>query len=303
MSKTLLVTGSTGKQGGAVVRALQGSDFEILALTRNVSSSSAQKLTHLSSNIKLLQGDLGNATAIFEKAKEISNNPIWGVFSIQVCANVMGTGGEIEEKQGKDLVDASIAADVKFFVYTSVDRGGSKSDAIPTPVPHWACKQRIETHLKENASRNGMEFTILRPTAFMEILSNDFNGKLMATMWRTVLKEKPLQMVATKDIGWFAAQAFKYPDQSSGKSLSLAGTEVTFQQANEIFRQKFGRDLPSTFGIVSHVLLRMAKELSLMLTWMKEEGTAADVEGCRRLHPEMLDLGAWLETESAFKSC
>lgn len=301
MSRTILVTGATGKQGGSVVRALQGTDFEILALTRNTSSPSAQKLASSSSRIKLIQGDLDNVPAIFDNAKNITSSPIWGVYSVQ--AKVAGPDKSIEEKQGNALIDASIANNVEFFVYSSVDRGGDKSSTTPTPVPHWATKYRIEKHLEEKAAGTKMRYVVLRPTAFMEGLTNDFMGKAMASMWNTgIPKDKPLQMVATKDIGWFAAQAFKYPNEFAGRYLSLAGTQLTFREANTVFRNKFGKDIPQTYGVVSHLLLKTIKDVGLMFKWLKQEGTAADIEELKRLHPDLMDFGTWLETESPFAS-
>lgn len=86
MSKAILVTGATGKQGGAVVRALinADADVEILALTRNPESPSAQKLQKRSSKVKLVQGDLDQPAELFANAKKATSLPIWGVFSVQV---------------------------------------------------------------------------------------------------------------------------------------------------------------------------------------------------------------------------
>lgn len=83
----LLITGATGKQGGSVIRNLvaRNAPFEILAVTRNSQSQSAQRLTQLSSNIKLVEGDLNNPAGIFRNARQVATNPIWGVFSVQVC--------------------------------------------------------------------------------------------------------------------------------------------------------------------------------------------------------------------------
>lgn len=88
MSRTLLITGATGKQGGSVVSALLAnkSDFQILAVTRDATSASAQKLGSRSSKITLVQGDLDDAESIFQSAKAAAKQPIWGVFSVQVRA-------------------------------------------------------------------------------------------------------------------------------------------------------------------------------------------------------------------------
>lgn len=86
MSKAILISGATGKQGGSVIRALlkQKADFQILALTRDTQSNSAQKLLKLSPNVKLITGNLDKPSDIFQKAKAASSLPVWGVFSVQV---------------------------------------------------------------------------------------------------------------------------------------------------------------------------------------------------------------------------
>jgi uncharacterized protein YbjT (DUF2867 family) len=86
MSKVVLITGATGKQGGAVVNALlaspKASDFTILAVTRDAESASAKKLVE--KGCKIVQGDLHDVPGIFESAKKVTSEPIWGVFSVQV---------------------------------------------------------------------------------------------------------------------------------------------------------------------------------------------------------------------------
>ena len=85
-SRALLITGATGRQGGAVVNALlkANADFEIIALTRNAQSTSAQNLLKKSPKIKLVTGDFNSIDEVFRKAKEAANAPIWGVFNMQV---------------------------------------------------------------------------------------------------------------------------------------------------------------------------------------------------------------------------
>lgn len=85
MSRTVLITGATGKQGGSVVAALLGAEanFEILAVTRDASSSKAQNLQKQSPKIKVVQGNLDEPECIFTHAKKVTSEPFWGVFSIQ----------------------------------------------------------------------------------------------------------------------------------------------------------------------------------------------------------------------------
>jgi uncharacterized protein YbjT (DUF2867 family) len=216
----------------------------------------------------------------------------------------MGKGATVatEEAQGKSLIDLSIANKVKHFVYTSVDRGGEKSIANPTPIPHFISKHNIELHLLEKAGKNGekMSWTILRPTAFLDNFTPDFMGKGFATMFRISLKEKPLQLIAVSDIGVFAAKAFEKTDEFNAKALSLAGADITFSQANDIFEEKTGADVPTTFGFLGSAILWGVKEVGTMFQWFYTDGYGANVSELKKIHPGLLDLGAWLEKEGKF---
>jgi hypothetical protein len=88
MSRAILITGATGKQGGAVIKALLASksDFQLLAVTRDINSSSARRLLATSPQVSLVQGDLDDTDSIFKSANQASSLPIWGVFSVQTVS-------------------------------------------------------------------------------------------------------------------------------------------------------------------------------------------------------------------------
>ncbi|OAP63412.1 hypothetical protein AYL99_02639 [Fonsecaea erecta] len=305
MSKAVLITGATGKQGGSVVNALlrANADFQILALTRDAEGASAKRLLQKSPKIKLVVGNMDAADEIFAKAKVASNVPIWGVFSVQTAIG-KGANVQSEERQGKALIDAALKSGVKHFVYSSVDRGGStKSDADPTNVPHFASKYRIEQHLFEKTKNHEMDWTVLRPVAFFENLAPDFFGKVFTTSWvRTLGRKQKLQLVATSDIGFFAAEAFLKPEQYKNTKLSLAGDELTYDQFKTIFEQKVGAPLPTTFSLVAALIMWMVKDLGYMYRWFRDVGYGADISSLRQLNPELKDFATWLETESPFKN-
>lgn len=82
----ILVTGATGKQEGSLIKSLlkTNAPFQILGVTRNTQSPSAQKLLQSSQKISLVQGHPDNPAEIFKNAQSLSKTPIWGVFSVQV---------------------------------------------------------------------------------------------------------------------------------------------------------------------------------------------------------------------------
>ncbi|KAL9562931.1 hypothetical protein ACKAV7_012948 [Fusarium commune] len=273
MSRTLLVTGATGKQGGSVIAALLANqaDFNILALTRDVSSPSANKLAARSTKITLLEGNLDDTDDVFKNASKVATSPIWGVFSVQSPA-MNKTGPIIEEKQGKGLVDAALKNNVKHFVYSSVDRNGLKSIENPTDIPHFMSKHNVELHLLRRTTGTDMGWTILRPVAFMENFDGGLVGKIFASCWKLVVKSRPLQLIATADIGAFAAKAFIDTNKFVGKSISLAGDELTYDQMAAVFKEKTGSEVPLAAGILARMTLWLSKEMGTMFAFFEREG-------------------------------
>lgn len=317
MSRAILITGATGQQGGAVLNALiarQPSDFLLLAVTRNAQSPGAKRLAAKSPSVRLVEGDLNNVPGLFKSATKAAGTvPLWGVYSVQVS---MGSGVTLEGevRQGKAMIDESIKAGIKHFVYSSVDRGGNeRSWDNPTPVPHFKTKHEIEHHLRNSADRtkdrtspnasgtttNTMGWTILRPAIFMDNLAPGFAGKVFLTMLRDIIKEKPLQWVATKDIGKFAAEAFHDPETWNHRAIGLAGDELTFSQLSLAFQKVTGKPVGTTVGLLGKALKHGVSEMGTMVEWFRNEGYGADLLENKRVVPDMMTMEMWLK-ESAF---
>jgi hypothetical protein len=102
------------------------------------------------------------------------------------------------------------------------------------------------------------------------------------------------------DIGHVAAQAFLKPEEYKGKTISLAGDELTFEQGKIIFKERLGYDIPTTFGFIASFIAWAISEVGTMLKWFKQEGYAADIQKLRQIHPGLLDFAGYLERESAY---
>ncbi|KAI6912351.1 hypothetical protein D0869_01637 [Hortaea werneckii] len=301
MSRVLLVTGATGKQGGSVIKALlsqQASDFTILAVTRDARSAGAKRIAALAPSIKLVEGNLDNVPALFRAASKAAS-PIWGVYSVQVA---MGKGVTLEgeERQGKALVDEAIKSGVSHFVYSSVERGGrDRSWDNPTPVPHFQTKHKVEHHLRDSAAKSSMGWTILRPTIFMDNLEPGFFGKVFMTAVRDTLQDKPLQWIATSDIGPFAAAAFRSPEEFNQRAIGLVGDTLTFEQLNTAFNHVTGKPTGTTFSFLGSALKHGVVEVGSMVKWFADEGYKADADEAQRINPSLTSMEKWLKN-SAF---
>ncbi|ETS84714.1 hypothetical protein PFICI_02739 [Pestalotiopsis fici W106-1] len=307
MSKVLLITGATGKQGGAVVDALlqlQTNAFTILAVTRNATSAGAKKLAQKSPSIKIVQGDLDNCPALFDEAQRVESRPVWGVYSVQISMG-KGVTTESEVAQGKALIDESMKRGVEYFVYSGVERGGDeRSWNNPTPIPHFQTKYQIENYLRDVTAKNGngggMSWTVLRPVAFMDNLAPGMPTKVFMAAMSNWLQGKSTQWIATRDIGVFAAKAFENPEKWNNRAIGLAGDELTMQQMSGVFERATGSPLPMAYSFLGSVLTYMVTELKLMIGWFADEGYQADVRARRADHPQMLTMEQWLKEESSF---
>lgn len=204
------------------------------------------------------------------------------------------TGPIIEEAQGKSMVDLAVKHGVKHFVYSSVDRGGERSINNPTNIPHFVSKHNVEHHLINGAKGTDMAWTILRPVAFMENFDGGFVGKAFATAWKLVVKSRPLQLIATEDIGVFAAKSFLQPREFAGKAISLAGDELTYEQMVQVFKRKTGGPPPETFGLVARMVLWASKEMGTMFSFFEKEGYGANIPELKKVHPGLINFETWL---------
>ncbi|KAF2667899.1 NAD(P)-binding protein [Microthyrium microscopicum] len=298
MTKSILITGATGRQGGSLIKTLlaspESSNFTLIALTRNAQSSTAVKLKE--KGVTILQGDLSDVPAIF-KSPEITSQKLWGVFSVQ-NPGIRASATIVERQQGKALIDCAVKAGVQFFIYASVDRGGTQSAHTPTPVAQFSSKHDIEQHLMSHTG--AMKYVILRPTTFMENLTPDIKGTTWSSAYKHIMKTKPIHLISTHDIGRVAGTIFLDPEKYANTAISLVGDKLTFAQADAIFKEKTGTNM-KVMGIVPFSLVMLGlSELRTMFKWFPANPEGLDVGRCRE-EWGLMSWGEWVERESGFK--
>jgi len=258
-NRIVLITGATGKQGGAIVRHLAGHGFTIRAMTRKTDSDAAKALAALGAQV--VQGDLDNAGSL-----ETALKGAWGAFAVQ---NTWEAGVEGEEEQGKRFATLARKAGIQHFVYSSVGSAQRK-----TGIPHFDNKWRIEETIR------GLGFpsrVILRPVFFMENLTSPWflNGdKLCAAMD----PKTSLQMIAVDDIGKYGAMAFTQASKLNGREIDIAGDAVTMPRAAEILSRALGRKLEFLRVPIEEVR-KNSQDMALMLEWFDRVGYNADIAG------------------------
>ena len=260
--KTILITGVTGHQGGAVAQALQGSGLRLRGLTRKPESEQAAALAR--HGVDLVQGDLDDEASLRRALAGA-----WGVFGVQ---NSWEAGVEREEAQGKRLATLAREAGVEHFVYTSVGSAHTR-----TGVPHFDNKWRIEETVRVLRFPSHV---ILRPVFFMENLLTPFSLQ-GSTLASAIGPRTKLQMIAVDDIGWFGARAFIDAAALNRREIDLAGDVRTMPEAAEILTQALGRPIAFAQTPIEQVR-QFSEDTALMLEWFERVGYSADIAGLER---------------------
>lgn len=278
-ARVVLVTGATGKQGGAVARALLTEDsFRVRALTRDPHSAAALILAELGAEV--VRGDLDDRVT-FDRALE----GVHGVFSVQ---NFWETGYDREVEQGVRLADAALAAGVRHFVYSSV-----ASAHRNTGLSHFESKWRIENHIRSLA----LPHTIVRPVFFMDNWESPAMGDpiVAGRLVFPLSADRTFQQVAVRDIGGIVALALRQPDAWLGRALDIAGDERTMREVANGFARVLGRAVDYVQVPWDDFRNAMGEEYYKMMRWFEEVGYDADVREVRRIYPKATGLEEYLK--------
>ena len=279
-SKTVLVAGATGNQGGAVAKALLDRGDHVRALTRSPDGPTAKRLRKAGADI---------ITADLEQPASL-RGPVEGIDAVFVVSTPFETGVEAEVRQASNLIDAAVAADVAHVVYSSVasaDRG--------TGVPHFESKWAVEEHLRST----GAPSTIIAPTAFMEMLVSPWSLPGLAAggqVGSPIPAHVSTQRIAMADIGAFAALVIGDSDHFVGQRIELAGDESTGTALAACLSRHVGRDVAYVETPINQA---GSEDLELMFRYLAEVGYAVDVMALHASYPEIgwHDLESWAKAQ------
>src|SRR5689334_8844849 len=136
-SASVLVTGATGRQGGATARALLAAGVPVRALVRDPATDRAAAVAALGA--ELVEGDLRDPASLVAAARGAR-----AVFSVQM-PELRGDTWDFESElaQGVNLIGAALAAGVPQFVHTSVSGAGRHEEAPGWAEGRWAAMERV----------------------------------------------------------------------------------------------------------------------------------------------------------------
>jgi uncharacterized protein YbjT (DUF2867 family) len=275
---TVVVTGSTGKQGGAVARGLLERGHKVRAVTRDANSKQAKLLANAGASLIVASLD---DTAAIRKALE-------GATSLFAMTTPSG-GADAETRQGITAVDAAKAAGVH-LVFTSVGSANRQ-----TGIPHFDSKYEVEKHI----AKVGARATILAPVAFMENLFF-VKEQLTKGIYASALSPtRTLAQVAVADIGAVAVRVLENPGRFTGKRFELAGDELTGNDVLAILSRVTGRPFTYYQVPLDVIRQRMGEDAARMYEWFDRAGFAVDRAALRREFPDVAFHGfeSWAKTQ------
>ncbi len=276
--RPILVFGTTGRQGGAVVDALLKAGWPVRAIVRDTTAPKSIALHQ--AGAELVQGSFADLQAI-----RSSMDNIHGVFSV-LPANLSETE---EVRIGCAIADLAAESGVAHFVYSS----GASSGDTPTGVARFDAKPRIEAHIRKLA----VTATIIRPMIFMDMLVNPAFGLSEGRYTFFLRPDQSMQVVAVDDIGKFVAAIFADRVLFGGQTLKIASDTVTGSVLEAIFSEAAGR--PIAYSRFADEVLAANADLS-QLTSILDDGPLADhvdLDAMREINPEITSFRSWLATD------
>jgi uncharacterized protein YbjT (DUF2867 family) len=276
----VVVTGGTGKQGGAVVKGLLERGHQVRVVTRNPDSAKARELA--SAGVTLVRASLED-TAALTKALE-------GATSLFAMTTPFEAGTRAETRQGISAADAAKAAGVH-LVFTSVGSADRR-----TGIPHFDSKFEVEEHI----ARTGVRATVLAPVYFME---NIYFGKeqLAKGIYATPLPPaRKLAQIAVEDIGAVAVRVLEDPVRFAGKRFDLGGDELTGSDVVAILSRVAGRPFDYFQVPLDVIRQRMGEDGVKMYEWFDRVGYTVDRAALRREFPDVAfhDFESWAKSQN-----
>lgn len=280
--RTVLVFGATGQQGGSVADALRSNGWRVKALVRDTNTPKTEAL--VAQGIELVRGELADRQSL-----QTAMADAYGVFSVQPSSGqgaAYNVTDEDEIRYGKAVADIAVANGVHHLVYSSVNAAGPTL----TGMGHFDTKIEIEEYIR------GLDIlsTVIRPSAFMEILTLPGMGLDKGAFTFFMRPDQPMQFIAVEDIGKIVAGIFAVPAKFGSQSIEIAGDTVTGAELAEKFSRTAER--PITYHRFPDSLLEQDAFLGGLARLIDQGRLAgnADIASLREEFPGLLTMDEWL---------
>ena len=306
--KIIAIFGATGAQGGGLARAIlqdKNSDFSVRAITRDVDSENAKTLKQMGADV--VSADVDDAESVKKAMKGT-----YGAYCVTFYWAHLKPDKEIAE--AKIMAEAAKENDLKHVIWSTLEDTRKwvplSDDRMPTlmgkyKVPHFDAKGEAD-HFFTDA---GVPTTFLRPSFYWENMiyfgmgpKKGADGALQLTL---PMGDKKLSGIAGEDIGKCAYGIFKMGPSLAGKTIGVAGDELTGEQMAAALTKALGQEvkyLPVTPATFRSFGFPGADDLGNMFQFYQEfEDLCTSVRNVRyskELNPAIQSFDEWLQNNA-----
>ncbi|KAF9237366.1 hypothetical protein BU15DRAFT_88804 [Melanogaster broomeanus] len=258
-ARVVAVFGATGTQGSSVVKTLLADGrFVPRAVTRNPTSEKALKLKELGAEV--VQADLWDVPSLKNAMNGVE--AVFGVTDYYDPKN-SAQGHTSEMILGKNLVDAAVASDVKFFIWSSLPHSTRVSNGKYPNVYHFDNKANVEEYIRDSNLPHSILHTVSETSESVAMFSFDLGSYNHLTLSPdsssyelTVPKYDPNspQYITwvERDLGQCILSLLKhYQDSSAGildETLYAVSEKMTYTEYAAVIQKALGKPVHFVSG-------------------------------------------------------
>ncbi|GAB3846065.1 NmrA/HSCARG family protein [Hymenobacter terrigena] len=302
--KLITVFGATGAQGGGLVRAIlndPSDEFTVRAVTRDVHSPKAQQLVRHGAQV--VAGDLDDPASIRRAMAGA-----YGAYCVTFFWEHFSP--EKEDTHARNMAQAAKDAGLKHVIWSTLEDSRKWIPLSDNRMPTLMGKYKVP-HLDAKGGANHYFSDLKVPTTFLltSFYWENFiyfgmgpkpgpDGKLAISF---PLGNSKLSGIAAEDIGKCALGIFKKGKALIGKTVGIAGEQLTGQQMADTMTKVFG--LPIAYNELTPEQYRNlgfpgADDLGNMFQFQRDFAEdslkARDLAFSRELNPELQTFSEWL---------
>ncbi len=302
--KIITVFGATGAQGGGLAHAIlkdKNSEFAVRAVTRNTDSDKAKELVKMGAEV--VPANIDDKQAVMQAMEGAYGaycvTFFWAHFS-----------PEKEYAEAKNLAEAAKETGLKHVIWSTLEDTRKwvplDDNRMPTlrdkyKVPHFDAKGEADQLFIDL----GVPVTFFRASFYWDNFiyfgsgpKKGPDGKLYLTL---PLDNKKMAGIAAEDIGKCAYGIFKKGKELLGKTIGVAGEQLTGQEMAEALSKALGQEVqynnitPETFRGFG---FPGADDLGNMFQFYRDFDKVCnkvrDVSFSKELNPELKSFEMWL---------
>jgi uncharacterized protein YbjT (DUF2867 family) len=302
--KIIAIVGATGAQGGSLAKAIlsdKNSEFSVRALTRDPASDKAKELAAMGAEV--VAGDIDDPQSL----KQFLEGA-YGAFFVTFFWAHFSPEKEMEE--ARRMAEAAKEAGLKHVIWSTLEDTRQwvplDDDRMPTlqgkyKVPHFDAKGESDKFFRDE----GVPTTFLRASFYWDNFihfgsgpKKGPDGKLYLTF---PLDDKKMAGIAAEDIGKCAYGIFKKGDEVIGKTVGVAGEQLTGKEMSTALSKALGQEViynnvtPETFRSFG---FPGADDLGNMFQFYRDFDNVCndvrDVAFSEELNPELKNFERWL---------